>query len=74
MITLEELEAMRQAARLPSDEARLRAARDGYGLAYGLFDDLKQVKQCFEFGISLEEWASIRGVPLEYAQALFIPL
>ena len=70
MITLQDLEAMRQAAGLPSDEARLRAARNGGVLAYGLLDDLKQVKQCFELGISLEEWARIRGVPPEYLQAL----
>ncbi len=35
-----------------------------------LDDDLHQVNRMTRLGVSLEEWAKTRGVPLTYARAL----
>ena len=35
-----------------------------------LDDDLRQVGRMTRLGVSLEEWAKTRGVPLTYARAL----
>ena len=39
-------------------------------LAYSLDDDLHQTRQSVRLGVSLEGWATARGVPLAYARAL----
>ena len=63
-ITRADLEAMRQEYGLS------RVQEPGGGLPYSLDDDLKQVG-IFEFGkITLERWAEMRGVPVDYARAL----
>ena len=33
-------------------------------------DDLHQIRRIARLGVSLEEWARARGVPLTYARAL----
>jgi hypothetical protein len=53
-LTLEDLEAMRQY----------------YGIAQDLLEDLEQVGVLGEVGISLQRWAQLRDVPMEYALAL----
>jgi hypothetical protein len=54
-LTLEDLEAMRQ----------------HYGIAQEhLLEDLGQVGVLEEVGISLQRWAQLRDVPMEYALAL----
>ncbi len=62
MLTLEDLEAMRQETGI--------AGRRGPGLPYDVRDDLKQVAMLPRFGTSPEEWARLRGVSVEYARAL----
>jgi hypothetical protein len=61
--TTADLEAMRQ-------EYGAGAERRGGGLPFNLDDDIKQAHQMLEFGLAPEKWASIRGVPVEYARAL----
>jgi hypothetical protein len=59
-LTREDLEAMRKEFSLGRyDEA-----------AQGLEDDLHQVRRNARLGVSLEDWAKGRGVPLTYAKAL----
>ncbi len=53
-LTLEDLETMRQ----------------HYGIAQDLLEDLGQVGVLEEVGMSLERWAQLRRVPMEYALAL----
>ena len=62
MLTLEDLEAMRQEAGI--------AGRRGHGQPYDVEDDLKQVGMVTKFGRRPEWWARLRGVPDEYAKAL----
>ena len=38
--------------------------------AHNLDDDLHQIRRTARLGVSLEEWAEARGVPLAYARAL----
>jgi hypothetical protein len=38
--------------------------------AHNLDDDLHQVRRIDRLGVSLEEWAKSRSVPLTYARAL----
>ena len=38
--------------------------------AQGLGDDLHQLRRNAGLGVSMEEWAKGRGVPLTYARAL----
>jgi hypothetical protein len=61
-VTIEDLEAMHQEFSL--------AGRRGRGLPFDVRDDLRQVQLCFDVGVSVEEWARDRGVPLDYARAL----
>ncbi len=61
-LTRDDLEAMRK-------EFGIGERYDG-GLAYSLDDDLHQIRRNARFGISLEDWAKTRGVPLTYAKAL----
>jgi hypothetical protein len=37
---------------------------------HNLDDDLHQIRRAARLGVSLEEWAGARGVPLAYARAL----
>ncbi len=53
-LTLEDLEAMRQ----------------HYGIAQDLLEDLGQVGVLEEVGMTLQRWAQLRDVPMEYALAL----
>ncbi len=62
MLTLEDLESMRQEFGI--------TGRRGPGLPYDVRDDLKQVAMLHRFGTSPEEWARLRGVSVEYARAL----
>ncbi len=60
----------------------LEAMHQHYGIAQGeqvpgadrrtddLLEDLEQVGVLEEVGIGLERWARLRGVPMEYAEAL----
>ncbi len=61
-ITRTDLEAMRQEI----GEGR----RDYGGLPFNLDDDLHQTRQRQRFGVSAEEWADHRGVPVDYARML----
>ena len=61
-LTRDDLEAMRK-------EFGIGERYDG-GLAYGLDDDLHQIRRSARLGTSLEDWAKTRGVPLAYARAL----
>jgi hypothetical protein len=57
-LTLEDLEAMRRHYGIAQEEEE------------DLLEDLGQVEVLGEVGIGLERWASLRGVPMEYALAL----
>ena len=54
----------------------LEAMRKEFGVgrydehSQGLDDDLHQVRRNARLGVSLEDWAKARGVPLTYARAL----
>ena len=61
-LTREDLEAMRQEFGAGVWHA--------HGRPFQLGDDLHQVRQIEWAGISLDEWAKARGVPLTYAKAL----
>jgi hypothetical protein len=61
-LTREDLEAMRQEFGTDVWHA--------YGRPFELDDDLHQVRQIEWAGITLDEWAKARGVPLTYAKAL----
>ena len=63
-LPIEDLEAMR------AEFGLAREQLPGGGLPFNLRDDLKQVQQVTDFGMSLEEWAKTRGVPIDYARAL----
>ena len=41
-----------------------------YGTPRNLDDDLHQLRRSARLGVSLEDWAKTRGVPLTYARAL----
>jgi hypothetical protein len=63
-VTIEDLEALRQEFSI--------AGRNfaGRGLPFDVRDDLRQAQLCSDVGVSIEEWAYDRGVPLDYARAL----
>ncbi len=68
-LTLRDLEAMRQhygiaheQPQAPDAPARERTDE--------LLEDLGQVGRLEEVGITLERWAQLRDVPMEYAEAL----
>jgi hypothetical protein len=64
-LTLQDLEAMRQEYGIAQEEQAPGGER-----TYDLQDDLEQVGMLEEVGISLQRWAQLRGVPMEYAEAL----
>jgi hypothetical protein len=57
-LTLEDLEAVRQHYGIAQEEEE------------DLLEDLGQVGRLEEVGMRLERWAQLRGVPMEYAEAL----
>jgi hypothetical protein len=61
-VTIEDLEALRQEFSI--------AGRRGSGLPFDVRDDLRQMQLCSDVGVSVEEWARLRGLPLDYARAL----
>ncbi len=65
-LTLEDLEAMRQHYGIAQEEQ----APGGGERPCELEDDLEQVGRLEEAGIGLQRWALLRGVPMEYAEAL----
>ena len=48
----------------------LQALRQHYGIAQDMLEDLEQVGRLEEVSISLQRWAQLRDVPMEYALAL----
>ena len=48
----------------------LQAMRQHYGIAQDLLEDLEQVGVLEEVGMTLQRWAQLRAVPMEYAEAL----
>jgi hypothetical protein len=70
-LTLRDLEAMRQhygIAQGGQEEPPPSAAASRH--TYDLLEDLEQVRVLEEVGISLQRWAQLRDVPMEYALAL----
>ncbi len=67
-LTLRDLETMRQHYGIAQEkeEEPLPGARR----TDGLLEDLEQVGRLEEVGISLQRWAQLRDVPMEYALAL----
>ncbi len=65
-LTLEDLEAMRQHYGIAQEEQAPPGARG----PYELLEDLEQVRVLKEVGMTLQRWAQLRGVPIEYALAL----
>jgi hypothetical protein len=68
-LTLEDLEAMRQHYGIAQREAQGEQVPGARG-TYALLEDLEQVGRLEEVGISLQRWALLRDVPMEYALAL----
>ena len=64
-LTLEDLEAMRRAYGIAQEEQGPGGERP-----CDLQDDLEQVGMLEEAGISLQRWAQLKRVPMEYAEAL----
>jgi hypothetical protein len=64
-LTLRDLEAMRQEYGIAQEQQAPGGERP-----CDLLDDLEQVGMLEEVGISLQRWAQLRRVPLEYAKAL----
>jgi hypothetical protein len=70
-LTLEDLEAMRQHYGIAQEEEEQPPpGADASRRTYDLLEDLEQVGVLEEVGISLQRWAQLRGVPMEYALAL----
>ena len=62
--------------RLTRDDLEAMRKEFGIGVRYddepslSLDDDLHQIRRSARLGVSLEDWAKTRGVPLTYARAL----
>jgi hypothetical protein len=67
-LTLEDLEAMHQHYGIAQEEAPPSGAASRH--TDELLEDLEQVRVLGEVGISLQRWAQLRDVPMEYALAL----
>jgi hypothetical protein len=67
-LPLQDLEAMRQHYGIAQEEQAPPGA--AARRTYDLLEDLEQVGVLEEVGISLQRWAQLRGVPMEYAEAL----
>jgi hypothetical protein len=68
-LTLRDLEAMRQHYGIAQEEEKVPSAAASRR-TYDLLEDLGQVEVLEEVGISLQRWAQLRGVAMEYALAL----
>jgi hypothetical protein len=66
-ITREDLEAMREEYGLvrPRQDERGRPA-----VPFNLEDGLRQMELNERHGLTVEHWAQLRGVPVDYARAL----
>jgi hypothetical protein len=69
-LTLRDLEAMRQEAYGVAHEQPQAPDAPAGGRTDELLEDLGQVGRLEEVGISLQRWAQLRAVPMEYAEAL----
>jgi hypothetical protein len=69
-LTLEDLEAMRQHYGIAQEEDAAPPSAAASRHTDDLLEDLEQVGVLEEVGISLQRWAQLRGVPMEYALAL----
>jgi hypothetical protein len=69
-LTLEDLEAMRQHYGIAQEEEQAPPSAAASRRTYDLLEDLEQVGVLEEVGISLQRWALLRDVPMEYALAL----
>jgi hypothetical protein len=68
-LTLRDLEAMRQHYGIAHEQPQAPDA-PARGRTDELLEDLGQVGRLEEVGITLERWAQLRDVPMEYAEAL----
>ena len=68
-LTLRDLEAMRQHYGIAHEQPQAPDA-PARGRTDDLLEDLGQVGRLEEVGITLERWAQLRDVPMEYAEAL----
>jgi hypothetical protein len=68
-LTLRDLEAMRQHYGIAHEQPQAPDA-PARGRTDELLEDLEQVGRLEEVGISLQRWALLRDVPMEYAEAL----
>ena len=64
-LTLEDLEQLRQHYGIAQEQAP-----PGARGPYVLLEDLEQVRVLKEVGMTLQRWAQLRDVPMEYALAL----
>jgi hypothetical protein len=69
-LTLRDLEAMRQEAYGIAHEQPQAPDAPARGRTDELLEDLGQVGRLEEVGITLERWAQLKDVPMEYAEAL----
>jgi len=69
-LTLEDLGAMRQHYGIAQEEEQAAPSAAASRRTYDLLEDLGQVGVLKEVGISLQRWAQLRDVPMEYAEAL----
>ena len=69
-LTLRDLEAMRQEAYGTAHEQPPATGAADSRRMDELLEDLGQVGVLEEVGISLQRWAQLRDVPMEYAEAL----
>ena len=69
-LTLEDLEAMRQHYGIAQEEEEKVPSAAASRHTQDLLEDLEQVGVLEEVGISLQRWAQLRDVPMEYALAL----
>ena len=68
-LTLRDLEAMRQHYGIAHEQPQAPDA-PARGLTDELLEDLGQVGRLEEVGMTLQRWALLRAVPMEYALAL----
>jgi hypothetical protein len=69
-LTLRDVEAIRQEAYGIAHEQPQAPDAPARGRTDELLEDLGQVGRLEEVGITLERWAQLRDVPMEYAEAL----
>ena len=69
-LTLRDLEAMRQHYGIAQEEEQPPPGAAAIRCTYDLLEDLEQVGVLEEVGMTLQRWAQLRGVAMEYALAL----